>query len=313
MTNEIVQPESKLVAIGADQIIARKKAIDNVFKKVMKKDVHYGPVFDGNGEKNALLKAGAEVLLATFQISLDPIVEDLSIPGESFRYRVTVKAYSGDKFLGAGIGEASSAEDKYNWRASLSDDEFEATPDDKRRVLYKKGREKIYTVKQVRTNPANIANTVLKMAKKRGMVDTALTVLGASDMFTQDLDDEDTARELGANGTPATPAPKEKPTGSALPKTPFKLADIKAKIGQTVESISGFLGKVVERQTKTKKDVTDYYVYEGTETAPGECLCISIWGKAKPVAPGMATFINVEISEFNGETRGTAKAVANEI
>ena len=38
-------------------------------------------------------------------------------------------------------------------------------------------------------NVADVANTVLKMAKKRAMVDGILTVTGASDIFTQDIEE----------------------------------------------------------------------------------------------------------------------------
>ncbi len=38
-------------------------------------------------------------------------------------------------------------------------------------------------------NPADNYNTVLKMAKKRALVDAVLTATAASDIFTQDLED----------------------------------------------------------------------------------------------------------------------------
>ena len=47
-----------------------------------------------------------------------------------------------------------------------------------------KGGEKVET-----DNPADHYNTVLKMAKKRALVDAVLTTTAASDIFTQDLED----------------------------------------------------------------------------------------------------------------------------
>ena len=38
-------------------------------------------------------------------------------------------------------------------------------------------------------NPADVLNTVLKMAKKRALVDAVLSATGASDIFTQDLEE----------------------------------------------------------------------------------------------------------------------------
>jgi hypothetical protein len=59
-------------------------------------------------------------------------------------------------------------------------------------------------------NPADVYNTVLKMGKKRAMVDAVLTCTAASDIFTQDVE------ELVDNGvivpTVATPAPAAPPS-----------------------------------------------------------------------------------------------------
>ena len=94
-------------------------------------------------------------------------------------------------FVGAGIGECSSNEEKYKWRKVVCDQEFEETPLDRRREKWCKGwgNKGPYKQKQVRTEPADLANTILKMAKKRGLIDAVLTATAASDCFTQDLED----------------------------------------------------------------------------------------------------------------------------
>ena len=89
--------------------------------------------------------------------------------------------------MGSGVGECSSNEEKYKWRKAISQKEYDATPEDKRRIKFTYNDE----IKQIRTNVADTANTVLKMAKKRALVDAVLTVTGASDMFTQDIEDMD--------------------------------------------------------------------------------------------------------------------------
>jgi peroxiredoxin family protein len=93
------------------------------------------------------------------------------------------------QFVGAGVGECSSQEDKYAWRAALCDDEYDDTPENRRRVKYSKYQGKVEKKKQVRTNPADVANTILKMAKKRAQVDAVITCTAASDIFTQDIED----------------------------------------------------------------------------------------------------------------------------
>jgi len=140
--------------------------------------------------KPTLYKPGAEKLLSTFRISDDVFVEDLSSP-DCIRYRVTVKGCSIETgvYLGSGVGECSSEEEKYQWRKVVCVEEFNDASEDRKREKWFRGRDKNYKVQQVRTNPADQANTVLKMAKKRAKIDLTLSVLACSDIFEQDLED----------------------------------------------------------------------------------------------------------------------------
>jgi hypothetical protein len=168
----------------AHEIRRNVNLIQEVIKSVFKEGTHFG-IIPGCKQKS-LYKAGAEKILATFRIAVDPEVEDLSTPDE-VRYRVRVKGFTPDgRLVGVGIGECSSSEEKYAWRAAVSDAEFKATDELRRRVKYYKNGG---TVNQVRTNPADVANTVLKMSKKRGQNDLCLTATAASDVFTQDIED----------------------------------------------------------------------------------------------------------------------------
>ena len=167
--------------------------IQEVMSKIMQQDTHYGVI--PYTDKPTLFKAGSEVLLTTFRIAVDPEVEDLSEDGE-IRYRVRAKGIhqTTSILIGVGVGECSSTEEKYAWRDAVCDEEFEDTDFDRRRVKYAKSRQGsngpgYYTRNQVRTNPADAANTILKMAKKRAQIDLTLTALAASDIFTQDVED----------------------------------------------------------------------------------------------------------------------------
>lgn len=189
----------------ATEIKAQVQAIQSVLEAVMKKDVHYG-IIPGTGRykkvpgqpdeyvgKYTLLKAGAEKILTTFHIAVEPMVEDLS-SYDVFRYRVKCAGVlPSGQVVGYGVGEASTEEEKYKWRGATCDKEFETTPEDRKRIKYgidKKVKPwKEYEIKQVRTNPADLANTVLKMAKKRAQIDLTLTATAASDVFDQDLED----------------------------------------------------------------------------------------------------------------------------
>lgn len=174
-------------SLTAADVRAQVNLMQDVLVEVMKEGTHYG-VIPGT-KQPSLYKAGAEKIMSTFRLAADPAVEDLGRDGEvHYRVKVSILSASG-AFLGAGMGECSSQEDKYAWRAAVCDDEFDATPENRRRIKFAKWQGKVEQKQQVRTNPADVANTILKMAKKRGMIDGVLTVTAASDLFTQDIED----------------------------------------------------------------------------------------------------------------------------
>ncbi len=192
--NAVVElPQRALVAgngrMAVADVVQQAMAIQEVMRAVMKENVHYG-VIPGT-DKPTLYKAGAEKLCMTFRISDRYVTEDLSTGGDAIRYRVTcigIHQQTGIE-MGQGVGECSSGEEKYRWRKAVCKEEFEATPIALRRTKYGKKSGGFYTVDQVRTEPADMANTVLKMAAKRAKMAMVLNVLAASDAFTQDLED----------------------------------------------------------------------------------------------------------------------------
>jgi hypothetical protein len=216
--NEIEKVEKMEVhALTAKEIRAQVNLIQEVMKSVMKKGVHYGTV-PGCGDKPTLLKPGAEKLLMTFRISPDLIVDDLSTDDEAhFRIRCVGSSHQGVR-LGSGVGEASSNEEKYMWRKAVCEEEYNATPEDRKREKWYRGQSKPYCVPQIRTNKADVANTVLKMAKKRAMVDLALTVTAASDIFMQDIEDlppevrEEIVDDEVGDGAPTRPSEVKRPS-----------------------------------------------------------------------------------------------------
>lgn len=171
----------------AIEIRAHVNLIQEVMRAVMKENTHYGVI--PGCQKPSLWKPGAEVLFATFRVSVDPVVEDLSGPEEA-RFRVTAYGSSSSGMrLGSSVGEASSDEEKYKWREVVCAEEWDATTEDHRRTKWKRGKQGPWSVQQIRTNIADCRNTVLKMAVKRAIVALALQVTAASDIFTQDIED----------------------------------------------------------------------------------------------------------------------------
>lgn len=197
--------------LTAAEIRASVNLVQEVMKAVMQgpskenpAGVHYG-IIPGT-PKPTLYKPGAEKLAQAFRIAVSYQTDDLSTP-DAIRYRVTAIGthQTSGVIMGSGMGECSSNEEKYKWRKAY-DEEFNATPEDRRRIKFGK-----YTTKQVRTEPADLANTVLKMACKRAQVAMILNVTAASDLFTQDV--EDLPEELRPTETTHEP---EKPAGPQL-------------------------------------------------------------------------------------------------
>lgn len=212
MQDDLVLHEPR--PLTAVEMKAQVQTIQQVMASVMVKDVHYG-IIPGCGNKSALYKPGAEKLMMTFRLAADPqVVEVPTEDGITFRVFCRITNQATGIFLGNGIGECSSKEEKYNWRATVSEKEWANTAEDRKRIKYARNGE-IY---QIRTNPADVANTVLKMAKKRALVDAILTVTAASDIFEQDLEDMDpnlVQRENGAEKKQPPKQPQSKSQGSA--------------------------------------------------------------------------------------------------
>lgn len=217
----VLHPESRSLTAG--EVKAHVNLIQQVMQAVMKPKVHFDTI--PGTEKPTLLKPGAEVLMSTFRIAVDPRVTDLSTADE-IRYRVFCVGthQTTGTVLGTGLGECSSNEEKYKWRRAVCDAEFEEAPEDRKRVKY--GRKQgggHYTVQQVRTEPADVANTILKMAKKRALVDFTLTALAASDIFAQDLEDMSEEVREGVSEAEARPTVQQpRAKSAATPADPAR-------------------------------------------------------------------------------------------
>ena len=223
--------------LSAEQIRDHVNTIQRVMEAVMKKDVHYGVV--PGAKKPSLYKPGAETLCKTFHIAPSYRVEDLSTP-DCFRFRVTcIGTHQGTEVvLGEGMGAASSNEEKYKWRRAVCDEEFELAPESRRRLKFAKGQNGVYKVKQIRAEPDDIENTVLKMSCKRAQIAMTLNVTAAGDIFSQDIEDlpehlRDAAEDdpAGEQSARRVEQPQSK-SAAAAPPAQDKSKDTPASDGQ---------------------------------------------------------------------------------
>ena len=188
--NELITQEADNLPLSPTQLKEQINTIQKVLRTVMKENVHFG-IIPGT-PKPTLYKAGAEKILATFRLCAEPEVEEVSgLDEHRFRVRIRLSAANGIA-VGWGIGECSTSEEKYKWRRAICEQEFEEADEDRRRIKWKRGKNRTtYREQQIRTSIADLANTALKMAKKRALVDACLTTTAASDIFDQDLEDID--------------------------------------------------------------------------------------------------------------------------
>lgn len=113
------------------------------------------------------------------------------------------------------------------WRKAIREGRAKATEKetrDKKKML--KGYERVVDDTLYRIpndDPFSIVNTIEKMAKKRAMVDAALSVGRLSELFTQDLEDLDLEQKQSAEDASrdegTAPGTQEKPKADPKPKT----------------------------------------------------------------------------------------------
>ena len=200
------------------ELSAQSLKIHQVLEAVMVEDIHYG-VIPGTEKagKKTLYQAGAEKICATFRLAPKYEIDDLSEPHSNlYRYRVKCSLYTirDGLFVGSAMGEASTAEEKYQWERAVNEKHWESVDPTRRRIKFLKDETEVL---QVQRNCADLANTVLKIACKRAFVSATKGATAASDLLDVDLDEEAVADLKKQEEKQAKPKAKPKPA----PKFPY--------------------------------------------------------------------------------------------
>lgn len=233
--SELEQPGALRIFVA--DAIAMMEGIRELQRSVLREGVDFGTI--PGTPKPTLYKSGAETLLAAFRLTAgDPQVEerdiDHEVPGHvEYTVRIPIINRATGQAVGYGIGSCSTMESKYRFRDARRSCPECGTPAIGRSKPewgggwycgQKQGgcgakfdaNDPMITdqvVGQVENlNPADQRNTALKMAKKRALVDGALTTTAASGVFTQDVED------LVDNGV-ITPTDKPASNGAAAANT----------------------------------------------------------------------------------------------
>lgn len=180
-------------------------------------------------DKPTLLKPGAEKLVDLFRCTPEFVLEhattDFDRPLFYYRFKVRLFSEAAGRVLAEGVGSANSREARYRWRNASR----KCPKCQKETIIagkaeygggwlcfakkggcgakYQKGDKEIegQSVGRVENEDvADLDNTILKMAKKRALVDGAIALARCSDLFTQDMEDF-------ADYRPSEPPP-EKPS-----------------------------------------------------------------------------------------------------
>jgi hypothetical protein len=245
--------------MSKEQVLDRIAMIQQIMQDpaIMKEGVHFGPP---NGKKNndqqdddkklkkVLLQPGAEKLLTTFRLAAS-FPEKTKTIGEdggiTYDVRCDILDQQTGAFLGSEWGTCSSYEEKYMWKACYIEGEFNAAKESDKRLKWKSGYRGAQdtTVKQIRVNPADVANTILAMSCKRAKVRATRAALAASDIFEVNTEDlpEDLQREFfGEDDQPAKSAKpsealnrRQNPQSAQPQPQRFDVTEMLAKCGLT--------------------------------------------------------------------------------
>jgi hypothetical protein len=200
-TKAIITTETQRAptVFSLDQIKNSVAELDKFYKTLMQEGTDYGTL--PGTPKPGLYKSGAELLRLRFNFNPEfKISKGLTDIQKGFiEYDITCSLYRDGLLVAEGVGNANSLESK--WRYRWVDERELPKGTDKDSITTKwiktKAGGSYPKYRMENENPQDLANTILKMAKKRAFVDGILTATGASRIFTQDVEDMDIKADEG--------------------------------------------------------------------------------------------------------------------
>ena len=200
-------PVSDIQAAGI-----RLRSLQAFVSSLMKQGEDYGTI--PGTKKPTLYKPGAEKLLELYGLAasyeVTHRVEDWERGFWSYEVKCTIRSRRRGDVVGEGIGSCNSYEEKYRWRNEYSNN-AESRPPAGEGWKYVSKNKGFWTRRTENENRWDLVNTILKMGKKRSLIDGALSVTRSSGLFTQDI--EDMPAHLISTEEPASspPAPRSAP------------------------------------------------------------------------------------------------------
>lgn len=286
MSEALMKNQTQQVQTWLDPsiVVSQIKKIQQIYKGVMKANVHYGPAFPGS-DKPTLLQPGGELLSLIFRLDLqhDVQIDDLGSGHREYTVKTTVHNIVTGERLGSGVGSASTKESKYRYRKGQptcpqcgAETIFRDKSGNGWYCWAKKGGcgakfkpNDIAPVGKVE-NPdiADVYNTVLKIAKKRSAMDAIKSVTGASAFFTQDAEDFIDAKFEGISEPQHQPEPEPEPEPDLQPAhdaISALLDEYKVHPKAVENSLQKHLGVGVLEDCKDINKLRAYYRYKKTQ------------------------------------------------
>lgn len=277
MTEQTVEnPLSLLQEIdtrAVTQTLNKVKTLQATFKNILVEQHDYGKI-PGCGDKPTLLKPGAEKIQMSLGLTssyeLLEHTEDFSGNG-FFAYTLKCILTKNGYKVTEGLGHANSKEKKWAKEFVFEKD---LPVGANKELLNKKelhGKNGTFYKYEVDADANSKANTILKMAKKRALVDAVLTVANLSDVFTQDFDD------LPEEDEPTTAKTVTKVKDSVKKQKTYVCSECGAEITEKVNSYSiekygealcFNCQKKVGKGTKTETKAETTQKYEEVEEIP---------------------------------------------
>ena len=190
--NGVITLPSAMPPFSVSDIRKRTHAIQEVMKGVMKEGTHFGTI--PGTPKPSLWKAGAEVLCMTFRLA--PLLESrVTVDDPEAEWSYTSLKRDGNIVTGTCVGYF-----EVEATCTITGMNGETFSRCSARCCSREAKYRSLSLFDIR-------NTVLKMAEKRAFVSAVLMATGASDIFTQDLEDFPELMEP-ANPKPMEPNPR---------------------------------------------------------------------------------------------------------
>lgn len=250
-----LQPSGRLIRGTAQEVretMAELKAIRTFIAEEMVDGLDYG-IIPGTGDKKNMLLPGAQKVNMFFNVYPEYDVQPQELGGGHVEYVVKTALVSRvtGRRVASGVGSCATMEKKYRYRdaeaevtdapvpraywdlkktdpkaaqALIGGPDYKTVKVDGSWLIAKKTGEKV-------ENPDiyDIRNTVLKMAKKRSLVDASIGLGCLSELFTQDLEDIFDIQVSGAGsagptslspsaGAPLSPRAAHEPPPASAPR-----------------------------------------------------------------------------------------------